>query len=120
MNENVAAFVMRLFHARTDAHIMHLQTKSYATHVALGDFYKGLIDLVDSYVEAYQGLYGIITEYPDGYTVPSEDPLTEIRDLGQTVDSMREDLPQDSELQNIVDEIAALIDSTVYRLRFLK
>jgi hypothetical protein len=28
--------------------------------------------------------------------------------------------PQDSELQNITDEIAQLIDSTLYKLRFLK
>jgi hypothetical protein len=29
-------------------------------------------------------------------------------------------LPQDSELQNLVDEIASEIDSTLYKLRFLK
>jgi len=28
--------------------------------------------------------------------------------------------PQDTELQNITDEIAQLIDSTIYKLRFLK
>jgi hypothetical protein len=28
--------------------------------------------------------------------------------------------PKDTELQNITDEIAALIDSTTYKLRFLK
>jgi len=29
-------------------------------------------------------------------------------------------LPQESQLQNIIDEIAQLIDSTVYKLKFLK
>jgi hypothetical protein len=29
-------------------------------------------------------------------------------------------LPEDTELQNIVDEIAELINSTLYRLRFLE
>jgi hypothetical protein len=33
---------------------------------------------------------------------------------------MREKLPQDSELQNLIDEIKDLIDSTIYKLRFLK
>jgi hypothetical protein len=28
-------------------------------------------------------------------------------------------LPQDSELQNLVDEIADLINSTIFKLRFL-
>jgi hypothetical protein len=28
-------------------------------------------------------------------------------------------LPQDSEIQNIIDEITELIDSTLYKLKFL-
>ena len=119
-HENVASFVMRLLHARTDAQIMHWQTNSFSEHMALGDFYDDLAGLIDNYVEAFQGIYGIIEEYPDGYIAPSKDVLLEMQDLGETVASMREGLPEDSELQNIVDEIAALIDQTIYKLRFLK
>jgi hypothetical protein len=36
------------------------------------------------------------------------------------VATKRKKLPQDSELQNIVDEIADLINSTVYKLKYLK
>jgi hypothetical protein len=36
------------------------------------------------------------------------------------VEDARKDLPEDSELQNIVDEIADLINSTVYKLVNLK
>ena len=32
----------------------------------------------------------------------------------------KEGIPQDSEIQNLLDEISALIDSTLYKLRFLK
>jgi hypothetical protein len=35
------------------------------------------------------------------------------------VDDAREDLPQDSEIQNIIDEISQLIDRTLYKLKFL-
>jgi hypothetical protein len=43
--------------------------------------------------------------------------LTQIKDF---VDDIRKDLPSESQLQNIVDEIADQIDSTLYKLRFLK
>jgi hypothetical protein len=38
--------------------------------------------------------------------------------LSEYVEQARQALPQDSEIQNIVDEIAQLIDSTLYLLRF--
>lgn len=121
MNKEAAAqFVVRLLHAVTDSHIMHFQSRSFSQHMALGGLYEGLGDLVDSFTEAYQGKYGIIEEYPDGYIAPGKDALIEITDLSETIKSMRKDVPQDSELQNIIDEIAALIDSTIYKLRFLK
>lgn len=98
---------------------MHLQTKSFSQHMALGDFYEAIIGLADTFIEAYQGQYGIITDYPSGYQVPSDDPLLELTDLSRSVKEMRKDVPQDSELQNIIDEVQALVDSTLYKLRFL-
>lgn len=112
-------FVLMLLHAVTNAHILHFQTRSYAQHMALGDFYAGLGDLVDEFVEAYQGKYGIIYPYPTDYDPPAE-PVAYLNSLKTGVAQMRTRLPKDSELQNLVDEIASLIDSTLYKLRFLK
>jgi hypothetical protein len=36
------------------------------------------------------------------------------------VQDSREVLPDASEIQNLIDEIAQLIDSTLFKLRFLK
>ena len=36
------------------------------------------------------------------------------------IEEARKQLPQDTELQNIIDEIADLVNSTLYKLRFLK
>lgn len=116
----VSVFVMRLMHARTDGHIMHLQSRSYAEHMALQTFYEDLSDLIDSFVEAYQGLYGLIEEYPSGYIAPDDKPAAYMENFRKTVSALRKQLPDDSELQNIIDEIAALIDATIYKLRFLK
>ena len=47
--EKHAYVVSTLFNARTNAHIAHLQTKSYARHIALGDFYDGVLDIADKF-----------------------------------------------------------------------
>lgn len=87
--------------------------------MALGEYYEEIIELVDSFTEAYQGKYGQIEEYPEEYDFIRE-PLKYLESLQDFVAQSREHLPQDSELQNIVDEIADLINSTVYKLKFLK
>ena len=119
MEYTVQSFVMCLLHAVTNTHILHLQSRSYSEHMALGDFYEGLDDLADSFIEQYQGKYGIIEGYTAEYELPTP-PLEYLVSLSDYVKQAREYLPQDTELQNTIDEIASLIDSTLYKLRFLK
>ena len=117
----VMQFVMCLLHSVTNAHILHLSTNSYAAHQALGNFYEEIGDLVDSFVEAFQGKYGLLTDYKSDYAIPSN-PIDYMNYLKVEVEKLRREpkFPQDSELQNEVDNIANLINSTLYKLRFLK
>ena len=117
----VMQFVMCLLHSVTNAHILHLSTTSYSAHQALGNFYAEIGDLVDGFVEAFQGKYGLLTDYKSDYAVPSN-PIDYMNYLKAEVEKLRRDpkFPQDSELQNEVDTIANLINSTLYKLRFLK
>jgi hypothetical protein len=48
--------------------------------------------------------------------------LEELQQLRDYVEEERKgpEIPQDSEIQNSIDEIASLIDSTLYKLTFLK
>lgn len=112
-------FVMRCFHARTSAHVLHLKSRSYAQHVALKEFYEGIIPLVDGLVEAYQGEYGLIENYSAKYTV-YDNPLSLLDELVTWTEKNRDDVCDESYCQNIIDEIVALIRSTQYKLRFLK
>ena len=117
--KNAALFVSVLFHSGTNAHFMHLQTKSYSEHKALGRYYESVIDLADRWAEAYQGCYQVIDTYPADFHI-AKVPLTYIEKIKDFVDGIRKVLPDDSQLQNIIDEIVELLDSTCYKLKNLK
>lgn len=118
----VPTLVMHLLHSVTNAHILHLQSRSYAEHVALGEFYGEMGDLVDAFVEAYQGKNLIIENYPTDFKLPPANAIQYLAMLQAEVADLRHSagFPQDEELQNEVDNIANLINSTLYKLRFLK
>lgn len=117
----VAALVWGLFHARTVAHVLHLQTRSYATHMALDGLYNSLPGLTDSYIECFQGKFGLVTEYPTTTVdmFPTQDPVAFIEGLSKWFIGARSGTPYFSELENLLDEIQALIDSTAYKLKNL-
>ena len=119
MEKDFATFVATLLHSATNTHFFHFSTDSFAKHMALGTYYDEIVDLVDDLTEQYMGVYGQIKSFPDLYHMPKE-PVKYIESLQGFVREGRKDLPQETQIQNIVDEIAQLIDSTLYKLRFLK
>lgn len=116
----VGEYFLTLFHSATNTHLLHLQSRSYSQHQALGAYYDAVVDLIDSLIEAYQGKNETIVEYPSGYKPPVSDALTELKSISAYVQANRGVVGSDTELQNISDEIQALIDSTIYKLTFLK
>jgi hypothetical protein len=117
--ENCALFAATLLHSATNTHFFHWSTDSYSKHKALGNYYDEIVELTDDFVESYMGKYGKITRFPTTYHQPKE-PVQYLKSLQGFVEEARKDLPQDSELQNIVDAIADLINTTVYKLVNLK
>lgn len=125
MDKNIVGeFVGTLLHSATITHFMHLKAQgegSYATHVALGTYYDEIVDLVDGLAEAIQGCYDtLIEDYPNMFANVSGQPLEYMTMLRDYVRSKRVDMPQESNIQNEIDTIATLIDSTCYKLRFLR
>ena len=120
-HKDAAEFVGVLLHSSTAAHFLHLQTASYAAHKALGHYYENIVDLADKYAEAYQGHYGIIPldDYPDGFKV-QKDAAAYANSLLTFVKGIRGDLPKDTDLQNIIDEIVGEISALVYKLERFK
>ena len=117
--EDMAEFVAQLLHSSTVTHFMHWSTRSVAVHMALGEYYEEIIELVDDLAEAYMGSYDQLTKFPDEFHLAKE-PVEYMKGIKDFVADARQALPQDTELQNIVDEIARLIDGTLFKLRFLK
>ena len=118
----VMDYVICLLNSVTTAHILHLSSRSYSQHKALETFYTEIGDHVDDFVEAFQGKYGLLTKYPtNADLMPDADPIVYLEYLKVEVSTLRKGngFPDDSELQNITDEIMQLIDSTLYKLRFL-
>lgn len=115
----MAMFAATMLHSATNTHFFHWSTDSFSKHMALGTYYDEIVDLVDDLVEAYMGCYEKIESFPKVYHLP-KDPVAYMDSLKNFVDDARKDLPQETQLQNIVDEIAQLIDSTLYKLKNLK
>lgn len=115
-------FFGRLLESVTIAHILHLQQGgpgSFARHMALGDFYEELDDLTDHLIEEYQGCYDLITDYQATYAAPG-DALSFVDELYEYIEENRQEISDDSHIQNRIDEICSLISRTKYKLRFLK
>ena len=117
----------KLFESREMAHIYHLQVNgeqgSHAAHTALNEYYDGILDLIDTLIETYQGQYGIVDGYDviDTNTTRTKEKLEYFEGLVEFVKHGRKAISaEDTHLQNIVDEVVALIYRTLYKLKFTK
>ena len=107
-------FVLALFNARTAAHVAHLQTGSYAAHMALGDFYDGIVDLADRFAEVSIGCYGPLTFGAASFSL-EKDPVKMLKSLKASVAEVRKGC-KDEALLNILAETDELVSSTIYKL----
>lgn len=120
MKADIQQFMGLLFASRDYAHKEHLNTDSYAEHMALGAFYDEIIDLADSLAEAWMGRnLQKIGNIPQ-ITPPKGDCLAVMKRLLDVVQDTRDFVSDDTTLSNIMDEIESLFSSTIYKLRFLK
>ena len=112
---DIAKAIGIMFLSRTMSHMAHLKTKSYATHIALNDFYDGIIDLADTLIEAAQGQYGILDVPFVNASGNVNDPIGmlqgHLKQLETTMSMVDEDY-----LMNIFQETQSLYRSTLYKL----
>lgn len=116
---SVGKFISALLASREQAHVFHLRTKSYAAHKALQAYYEGIVPLLDNYAETYMGSAGRLIQFPSTtlnrrVNTNANNTKVYFRLLFNRVKRMK--LPKNSYLQNIRDEIEALIKQTLYML----
>ena len=116
-----ADFVGLFFLARDVTHSVHLNTRSYAKHKALQKFYEGIIDLADSFAEAYQGRHGLIGPISLMSAKKTSNIIEFLEDQLAEIEANRYSVCEktDTPLQNLIDGIVELYLSTLYKLRFL-
>jgi len=116
----IGEFFLKLLNASTNGHILHLQTKSYAEHKALQNYYESLPDAVDTIIEQYQGAYATIITYPVSYEGPKATPLEEVTSIRDYIVANRDVVGPYTSLQNEVDTLLSLVETALYKLTFLK
>ena len=108
-------FISFLFELEMNLHIAHLQTKSYAEHMALG-IWDDIADFRDSYAELLQK-----DEILRGYTPPVVREVSGtiiIKNAVGIVQRYRITLTE-TNLQNEVDTLLTTLETVLYKLKFL-
>lgn len=117
MIEEMAA---RIFALRDYTHVLHWAARNSEAHRALGKFYVEIIDKLDSYVEGYQGLFGLTGAVPV-VSIRSGMASDEIRAQREWIIANRSAISRDDpSLLNELDGICKLYADVLYMLDFLE
>lgn len=109
-----------LFHARQQAHFWHLDTKTFSEHVALEKFYTEILELTDKLLEVFMGKgkridFGGVRMTFHAYN--REKMVEYLKKLVRYITRRKKSLKEnDGDLNNIFEEILALINKTLYLL----
>ena len=116
-----AEFVGLLFLARDVTHSVHLNTRSYAKHVALNIFYDRIVGAADDFAEAYQGRHGLIGPITLHSAKKTTNVIEFLEDSLKEIENCRYEVcdKSDSALQQLIDNIVEIYLRTLYKLRFL-
>lgn len=105
---------------RSQIHVYHRQTRSFAEHKALDGFYNEIVEQLDDFVETYQGRFGRVQFNNPNESLKNYEKGAAAQALQQFVAStqeMKKELGEEpSDLQNILDEIVGLTQKTLYLL----
>lgn len=121
-------FFSKLLESREMAQVYHWTVKgdpgSHAAHLALEAYYDGVIEYIDNMVEVYQGQYELLEGYDviDTSETKSTDRVEYFQGIAQYIKENRNVSlsAEDTHIQNIVDEVIALVYKTLYKLKYNK
>jgi len=109
-------FIAKTMAMRTAAHLAHLVSRSYAQHMALNEFYEGLLGPVDRLAEIHLAESPAAT-FP-AYRVPPYDEPVQM--LMEYLKEVRVELKAEAAhkaKENILTEFEELTLQTLYKLK---
>lgn len=116
------SIMVKFIYFREQIKILHWQTSTYARHMAYDKFYNDMDDLVDSFIETYQGKYGRIMfdgsdniEFKDSTSIKLKEFLESMTTF-LTVELASSLKNEDSDLLNIRDEMLGKLNTLKYLL----
>lgn len=113
-DEQIVQIIYKLFQSRDFAHIMHLHHKKLGMHLALGEYYEGIVPCMDSIAEIWMG-YSKVFPVVESISVPNTSPVAYFTALSDMIDQVtKQDIRED--LKNKFAEVLELINSTLYKL----
>jgi hypothetical protein len=119
MSKLQAELAVRVLHMGTFAHLEHFKTSSYSAHKALETLYTDLPDVIDSFVEQWQGKNERISTYP-AWSPVIRPCVKMCEDLVAWIDENRDDLTDgDISLDNALADIRTVLLQAMYRLNDL-
>ena len=111
-----------LLNFQTELRLHHWGTQSYAAHKALGKLYENLDGLIDTFTEAYMGIYGrdFLKEI-DSLQLSGPFKTNPVKIVNSLEDYLMNELPNhidehQTALLNIRDEMLGLVQQTKYLL----
>ncbi len=120
-------FITNLLTLQNQMRVFHFQTQhkvgSFAQHTAFGTAYEELDELIDDFIEIYQGKNGVIMASGGTFNLALHNLSDNAEDfVDEYISYLVEYVPQsleevDTDLLNIRDEMLAILNQTKYRLK---
>jgi hypothetical protein len=116
----ICELISKAFTTRNLLHFAHWNTKSFASHMALGDLYDQIIEDIDEIVETYQGKFGLIEDlYCEAAKLP-KDIASHVKEEAKWVEDNRMFISKgDTSIENLIDTLLGHYNRTVYKLENL-
>lgn len=119
MLENIREIVGIAFASRNYAHYVHLNTNRHFVHIVMQEFYEGIIDAVDAFVETWQGLnLEPIGAFPTYKYNESLDAAEQMQAYLQLLEDQWGGVESNSVLQSKMDDVLSVYITAIYKLTF--
>ena len=116
-------FVENSLFLESQAHHWHLQCMYYSKHKELDEFYKGLPEYVDDFIEGLMTERGPIFSTGSSYVFqPLEEAISVLEEYVQHCNKIHEILDSIGEYGSInkLEDIISFVDSILYKLKVLQ